>query len=115
MDSAYPEVAVAEEDAVVCSLVAPAAGGEELAWCEIRRGGDASSATIRNLRYDTWLVLSVAGNLVERALWGKCGFWCGFKVLFWYGRYTIVAFFVLVQGDCCRMSKLDVPGLSVGG
>uniref|UniRef100_A0A453HHW8 Uncharacterized protein n=1 Tax=Aegilops tauschii subsp. strangulata TaxID=200361 RepID=A0A453HHW8_AEGTS len=43
-DSAYPEVAVAEGDAVVCSLVAPAAGGEELAWCEIRRGGDASSA-----------------------------------------------------------------------
>jgi hypothetical protein len=58
-DSAYPEVAVAEDDAVVCSLVAPAAGGEELAWCEIRRGGGggASSATIRNLRYDPWLVL----------------------------------------------------------
>jgi hypothetical protein len=56
-DSAYPEVAVAEDDAVVCSMVAPAAGGEELAWCEIRRGGGASSATIRNLRYDPWLIL----------------------------------------------------------
>jgi len=52
-DPAYPEVEVAEDDAVVCSLVAaPAAAGEEVAWCEIRRnGGDASSATIRNLRY----------------------------------------------------------------
>ncbi|XP_051179912.1 uncharacterized protein [Lolium perenne] len=55
-DSAYPAVAVAEEDAVVCSLVAPAAGGEELAWCEIRRGGDASSATIRNLSSDAIIV-----------------------------------------------------------
>lgn len=35
---------------MVCSLVS-ATGGEELAWCEIRRGGDASTATIRNLRY----------------------------------------------------------------
>jgi hypothetical protein len=49
-DSAFPEVGVAEDDAVVCSLVSPS-GGEELAWCEIRRGGDASSATIQNLRY----------------------------------------------------------------
>lgn len=49
-DSAFPEVEIAEDDAVVCSLVSPT-GGEELAWCEIRRGGDASSATIRNLRY----------------------------------------------------------------
>uniref|UniRef100_A0ACD5X3L6 Uncharacterized protein n=1 Tax=Avena sativa TaxID=4498 RepID=A0ACD5X3L6_AVESA len=55
-DSAYPEVAVAEDDAVVCSLVTPAAGGEELAWCEIRRGGDASSATIRNLSSDAIIV-----------------------------------------------------------
>jgi hypothetical protein len=49
-DSAFPEVEVAEDGAVVCSLVSPS-GGEELAWCEIRRGGDASSATIQNLRY----------------------------------------------------------------
>lgn len=83
-DSAHPEVAVAEDDAVVCSLVAPAAaGGEELAWCEIRRGGDASSATIRNLRYDPWLLLWGAGSLMECALLGMCGFWCGFKALFW--------------------------------
>jgi len=51
-DPAYPEVEVAEDDAVVCSLVAPAAGGEEVAWCKIRcDAGDASSASIRNLRY----------------------------------------------------------------
>jgi len=53
-DSACPVVEVAEDDSVVCSLVAPPAcggGGEEVAWCEIRRNaGDASSATIRNLR-----------------------------------------------------------------
>lgn len=58
-DSAYPEVAVAEDYAVVCSLVAPAAAaaaGEELSWCEIRRGGDASSATIRNLSSDAIIV-----------------------------------------------------------
>ncbi|CAO2143451.1 unnamed protein product [Urochloa humidicola] len=57
-DPAFPEVEVAEEDAVVCSLVAPAAaGGEEVAWCEIRRnGGDASSATIRNLSSDAIIV-----------------------------------------------------------
>ncbi|XP_047087917.1 E3 ubiquitin-protein ligase CHFR-like [Lolium rigidum] len=55
-DSAYPAVFVAEDDAVVCSLVAPAAGGEELAWCEIRRGGDGSSATIRNLSSDAIIV-----------------------------------------------------------
>jgi E3 ubiquitin-protein ligase CHFR len=42
-------VEVAEDDAVVCSLMSPSSG-EELAWCEIRRGGDASSTTIRNLR-----------------------------------------------------------------
>jgi E3 ubiquitin-protein ligase CHFR len=48
-DSAFPEVEVAEDDAVVCSLMSPSSG-EELAWCEIRRGGDASSTTIRNLR-----------------------------------------------------------------
>ncbi|KAL6595689.1 hypothetical protein ACP70R_048029 [Stipagrostis hirtigluma subsp. patula] len=56
-DSAFPEVEVAEDDAVVCSRVAAAAGGEELAWCEIRRGGgDASSATIRNLSSDAIIV-----------------------------------------------------------
>uniref|UniRef100_A0A0D9XPL7 E3 ubiquitin-protein ligase CHFR cysteine rich domain-containing protein n=1 Tax=Leersia perrieri TaxID=77586 RepID=A0A0D9XPL7_9ORYZ len=55
-DSAFPAVELAEEDAVVCSLVAPAAGGEEVAWCEIRRGGDASSATIRNLSSDAIIV-----------------------------------------------------------
>jgi len=53
-DSACPVVEVAEDDSVVCSLVAPPAcggGGEEVAWCEIRRNaGDASSATIQNLR-----------------------------------------------------------------
>jgi len=52
-DSACPVVEVAEDDSVVCSLVAPACGGggEEVAWCEIRRdAGDASSVTIRNLR-----------------------------------------------------------------
>ena len=53
-DSACPVVEVAEDDSVVCSLVAPPAcggGGEEVAWCEIKRNaGDASSATIRNLR-----------------------------------------------------------------
>jgi hypothetical protein len=42
-------VEVAEDDAVVYSLMSPSSG-EELAWCEIRRGGDAPSATIRNLR-----------------------------------------------------------------
>ncbi|VAI03006.1 unnamed protein product [Triticum turgidum subsp. durum] len=64
-DSAYPEVAVAEGDAVVCSLVAPAAGGEELAWCEIRRGGDASSATIRNLSSDA---IIVDGRVIQQEL-----------------------------------------------
>uniref|UniRef100_A0A0E0BFY7 E3 ubiquitin-protein ligase CHFR cysteine rich domain-containing protein n=1 Tax=Oryza glumipatula TaxID=40148 RepID=A0A0E0BFY7_9ORYZ len=52
-DSAFPEVELAEDDAVVCSRVTPDGGGEVVAWCEIRRGGgdgDASSATIRNLR-----------------------------------------------------------------
>jgi hypothetical protein len=48
-DSAFPEVEVVEDGAVVCSLVSPS-GGEEFAWCKIRRGGDASSATIWNLR-----------------------------------------------------------------
>ncbi|KAM3311561.1 hypothetical protein ACQJBY_031914 [Aegilops geniculata] len=64
-DSGYPEVAVAEGDAVVCSLVAPAAGGEELAWCEIRRGGDASSATIRNLSSDA---IIVDGRVIQQEL-----------------------------------------------
>ncbi|CAN6380765.1 unnamed protein product [Urochloa humidicola] len=64
-DPAYPEVEVAEDDAVVCSLVAPASGGgEEVAWCEIRRnGGDASSATIRNLSSDA---IIVDGEVVEQ-------------------------------------------------
>ncbi|KAF0895781.1 hypothetical protein E2562_016514 [Oryza meyeriana var. granulata] len=54
-DSAFPEVELAEDDAVVCSRVTPA-GGEEVAWCEIRRGGDTSSATIRNLSSDAIIV-----------------------------------------------------------
>ncbi|RLM58057.1 E3 ubiquitin-protein ligase CHFR [Panicum miliaceum] len=63
-DPAYPEVEVAEDDAVVCSLVAPAAGGEEVAWCEIRRnGGDVSSATIRNLSSDA---IIVDGTIVKQ-------------------------------------------------
>ncbi|PUZ43910.1 hypothetical protein GQ55_8G044600 [Panicum hallii var. hallii] len=63
-DPSYPEVEVAEDDAVVCSLVAPAAGGEEVAWCEIRRnGGDASSATIRNLSSDA---IIVDGKIVKQ-------------------------------------------------
>ncbi|KAL6870784.1 hypothetical protein ACP4OV_014632 [Aristida adscensionis] len=57
-DSAYPELEVAEDDAVVCSRVAAAGDGdgEEVAWCEIRRGGDGSSATIRNLSSDAIIV-----------------------------------------------------------
>ncbi|WVZ53999.1 hypothetical protein U9M48_004874 [Paspalum notatum var. saurae] len=64
-DSAYPEVEVAEDDAVVCSLVAPADGaGKEVAWCEIRRGGgDAPSATIRNLSSDA---IIVDGRIVKQ-------------------------------------------------
>ncbi|CAL4989235.1 unnamed protein product [Urochloa decumbens] len=64
-DPAFPEVEVAENDAVVCSLVAPAAtAGEEVAWCEIRRnGGDASSATIRNLSSDA---IIVDGKIVKQ-------------------------------------------------
>ncbi|TVT96816.1 hypothetical protein EJB05_57955 [Eragrostis curvula] len=61
-DSAFPEVEVAEDDAVVCSLVTPT-GGEELAWCEIRRGGDTSSATIRNLSSDA---IIVDGRIVKQ-------------------------------------------------
>ncbi|KAG8088873.1 hypothetical protein GUJ93_ZPchr0011g27008 [Zizania palustris] len=48
-DSAFPEVELDEDNAVVCSRVTPAAGGEEVVWCQIRRGGDASPAMIRNL------------------------------------------------------------------
>uniref|UniRef100_A0A0E0BFY9 E3 ubiquitin-protein ligase CHFR cysteine rich domain-containing protein n=1 Tax=Oryza glumipatula TaxID=40148 RepID=A0A0E0BFY9_9ORYZ len=58
-DSAFPEVELAEDDAVVCSRVTPDGGGEVVAWCEIRRGGgdgDASSATIRNLSSDAIIV-----------------------------------------------------------
>ncbi|BAF27724.2 uncharacterized protein [Oryza sativa Japonica Group] len=58
-DSAFPEVELAEDDAVVCSRVTPDGGGEVAAWCEIRRGGgdgDASSATIRNLSSDAIIV-----------------------------------------------------------
>ncbi|GJN07267.1 hypothetical protein PR202_ga25086 [Eleusine coracana subsp. coracana] len=63
-DSAFPEVEVAENDAVVCSLMSPD-GEEELAWCEIRRGGDASSATIRNLSSDA---IIVDGRIVNQEL-----------------------------------------------
>ncbi|KAK3118123.1 hypothetical protein QOZ80_9BG0694570 [Eleusine coracana subsp. coracana] len=63
-DSAFPEVEVAENDAVVCSLTSPH-GEEELAWCEIRRGGDASSATIRNLSSDA---IIVDGRIVNQEL-----------------------------------------------
>ncbi|AQK58565.1 Putative RING zinc finger domain superfamily protein [Zea mays] len=63
-DSACPTVEVAEDDSVVCSLVAPPCGGEEVAWCEIRRNaGDASSATIRNLSSDA---IIVDGRIVEQ-------------------------------------------------
>jgi E3 ubiquitin-protein ligase CHFR len=50
-DSVFPEVELAEDDAVVCSRVTPDGGGEVVAWCKIRRGGDVSAATIWNLRY----------------------------------------------------------------
>ncbi|KAF8711122.1 hypothetical protein HU200_029129 [Digitaria exilis] len=63
-DPAFPEVEVAEDDAVVCSLVAPAAAGEEVAWCEIRRNAGApSSATIRNLSSDA---IIVDGTIVKQ-------------------------------------------------
>ncbi|XP_015697787.1 uncharacterized protein LOC102720372 isoform X2 [Oryza brachyantha] len=61
-DSAFPEVELDEEDPVVCSRVTPA-GGEEVAWCEIRRGADASSATIRNLSSDA---IIVDGRIIQQ-------------------------------------------------
>ncbi|KAL5203603.1 hypothetical protein ABZP36_008474 [Zizania latifolia] len=54
-DSAFPEVELAEDDAVICSRVTPTGGGK-VAWCEIRRGSDASSATIWNLSLDAIIV-----------------------------------------------------------
>uniref|UniRef100_A0A0E0D2H7 Uncharacterized protein n=1 Tax=Oryza meridionalis TaxID=40149 RepID=A0A0E0D2H7_9ORYZ len=39
-DSVFPEVELAEDDAVVCSWVTPDDGGEVVVWCKIRRSGD---------------------------------------------------------------------------
>uniref|UniRef100_A0A0E0AQC0 Uncharacterized protein n=1 Tax=Oryza glumipatula TaxID=40148 RepID=A0A0E0AQC0_9ORYZ len=55
-DSVFPEVELAEDDAVVCSRVTPDGGGEVVAWCKIRRGGDVSAATIWNLSLDAIIV-----------------------------------------------------------
>uniref|UniRef100_A0A0E0HGM1 Uncharacterized protein n=1 Tax=Oryza nivara TaxID=4536 RepID=A0A0E0HGM1_ORYNI len=55
-DSVFPEVELAEGDAVVCSRVTPDGGGEVVAWCKIRRGGDVSAATIWNLSLDAIIV-----------------------------------------------------------
>ena len=72
-DSACPVVEVAEDDSVVCSLVAPPAcggGGEEVAWCEIRR----NAGTRRPPRFGTSGALSLPVRIASMPFSCSCGF-----------------------------------------